>query len=288
MKFILPMICTFGLCGAVLADTATYFPSADTTISQNDFTQTAGVPANGSSGTMIVGHLNPANGNVPVRGLLRFDITNLPPNVVVTSATLRVTVASISAGATTDSHSLHRLSLWWDEATALWLNTGWEPWENAGGDYEANPDGTVVISGPATYTFASTSGLIDAVQMWATNAPSNFGWVLRSAGEDDGHNARRFTTREAGADRPTLEVSYTLPPPPVDPVTLLNPRLGTGTFVFDFAALPGATYTVQYKGSVESTNWNSFHSVPAPGSPTVITVQDPLTTTNRFYRVVSP
>jgi hypothetical protein len=262
-----------------LADSATFFSVADTTISENN----AAVNADGGTPTMVVGHLDPGHANVPSRGLIRFDLSSLPSGVVVTSATVEVTVTS-AADPSLHPHLLHRMSLGWLEGSATWTSSGTIPWENTGGDYEQTADAAVNVFGGATYTFASTAGLISTVQSWVTNAASNFGWLLRSSAEDDGRNGRRFATREAPSNRPKLVVGYTTPPPAV---TLVKPRVVGVNFHFEFTALPGASYKVQSKPAVDGENWTDLSTHPAPLVPTVIPVQDPLTLSNRFYRVIS-
>lgn len=280
MKPIVLVAAWLSFAPALFAASATFFPVADTTISQNDE-----AIADGSTPTMIAGHLPMPD--VPARGLFRFDLSSLPSGVVVTSVTVELT-ASVVANSVENieqTHFLHRLTLGWTETGATWLSTGGDFWENAGGDFDPASDAEKPIAGLGTHIFASTPGLVSTVQQWATNAAANFGWALRSAAEDSGRNGRRFNTREAVSERPKLVVGYFVPPPPV---TLVNPRVEGGNFRFEFTALPGSSYTVQYKPTVDAGAWSVLSSHPAPGSPTVIPVQDALTTTNRFYRVVSP
>lgn len=265
------------LAPALSAATATFTAVADTTISPD-----GEALAGGTSTTMITGHL--PNPEVASRALFRFDLGGLPSGVVVTSATVELT-ASVVADPTPNTHLLHRLTLGWTEAGASWTGTGGVSWENAGGDYEPAPDALAAIAGLGTYVFGSTAGLVNTVQQWATNGASNFGWALRSAAEDSGRNGRRFNTREAASGRPTLVVGYFVPPPPV---TLRNARVDGANFRFEFTALPGSSYTVQFKPAVDAGAWTPLSTHPAPVSPAVIPVQHALTPTNRFYRVVSP
>jgi hypothetical protein len=72
---------------------------------------------------------------------------------------------------------------------------------------------SVNIEGLGAYTFATTPALVADVQVWLTNPASNFGWMMRSAAENVQQSARRFANRESAADKPTLTVGYTLPPP---------------------------------------------------------------------------
>ena len=281
MKPILLLAVWLALAPALFAATATFVPVADTTISPE-----GKALADGVSTTMIVGRLNPLTEDVPVRGLLRFDLSSLPSGAVVTSATVQVRMTAAS-DPSAHTHLLHRLTRAWTEGGADWDQTGAEFWENVGGDYATAADASRLMTGPATYLFASTSGLVDTVQFWTTNGAANFGWILRSAAEDDGRNARRFATREntTPADRPQLVVGYFVPPPPV---TLSTARVEGANFRFEFTAQPGSSYTVQSRPSVDTGAWTTVSTHPAPVSPTVIPVQHALTPTNRFYRVVSP
>jgi hypothetical protein len=282
MKPIVLLSAWLALTPALFAATATFFPVADTTISPNDEAL-----ATGSTDTMIAGHLPMPD--VPARALLRFDLTSLPPGAVVTSATVEVTASVVANALFAHTHLLHRISQDWTEAGAGWAETGvgGGGWENSGGDFDPASDASVPVSGTGTYSFSSTPALVATVQAWAANAGTNFGWVLRSAVEDEEgtRTGRRFFTREATANRPKLVVGYTVPPPPV---TLTNARVEGANFRFEFTALPGSTYTVQSRPRVDSGAWTTVSVHPAPGSPTVIPVTHALTPTNRFYRVVSP
>jgi hypothetical protein len=196
-------------CIRALSDSVVLIPAADTTISEDNKAQAIGTATN-----MIVGHLNPDVANVTARALLRFDLSSLPSGAVVTSAVLSVFLTR-NASDTANMHALHRLDLGWLETAATWLSSGLASWETPGGDFEATADATANIgTDTGTYTFSSTTALVNTVQMWATNAASNKGWILRSLSEEGGRNARRFHTREAEIDPPMLTVGYSLPPPP--------------------------------------------------------------------------
>jgi hypothetical protein len=185
---------------------ATLTPSADTTISEDNAAK-----ADGVTGHMIVGHLDPFHANVMARGLLRFDLSSIPGNATVSSVALRLAViASASAG--NDTHVLNALSRDWDEATASWVSTGWESWEEGGGDFDPTADRSVSVGGIGEVIFASTPSLIARVQGWIVNPSENHGWMLRSLSEVGDRNARRFATRDAATDQPLLTVEYTVPP----------------------------------------------------------------------------
>lgn len=275
-----PLLLT-ALCvsSVAFADTISLNPVADASISENNAANPNAMPGN-----MIVGHLDPINANVMSRGLLRFDLSGIPVGSTITSAVLAVTV-TINASANADTHALHRMNAPWVEATVTWISSGFEEWFN-GGDYEPVADSTVVIPvGVGANTFPSTAGLVNTVQLWVNDTNSNHGWVLRSNSEAGGRNARRFTTREEGATlpQPVLTVGY-FPPPPT--TNLTNARVADGKFKFDFTAVGGFSYIAQYKEALQPGDWTDFAWYPDPATSTVITVEHPLTTTNRFYRIV--
>ena len=278
MKWWPLFVAALGILPVAFCDTVNLTPVADTTISENNSASTEAM-----SGHMIVGHLQLAN--AMSRGLLRFELTSLPSGAVVNSATLTVTV-TISASAA-DTHALHRMTAPWDEATANWILSGFDEWMNGGGDYQSSPDATLSIAGAGDYTFLSTPGLVSSVQAWVDNTNSNHGWVLRSQSEASGRNGRRFSTREESPSLPvtTLTVDYTIPTPPPT-LTITNARVANGMFKFDFNAEPGFAYIGQYKEALQPGDWTDFAWIPDPGVSTPVTVEDPLTTTNRFYRVI--
>ncbi len=285
MKPLLLLVLAVGLCPRLFGATATFTNSADTTISEDGLAR-----ADGISGHMIVGHLDPGRANVMSRGLLRFDLSSIPSDAVLTSVTLRVTVlVDASLGTVFDTHVLNRLLADWTETGASWFATGLGGWEEGGGDFDASPDASLSI-GPIGYaTFPASPSLVAAGQSWVSNAAGNYGWMLRSLSEGDGRNARRFSTREAGTNQPLLTVQYTTAPPPQPPTRALNNlRVLNGNFAFDFTAAPGTNYTVQYKNVVDSTNWTDLVSYPDPGTQTVFTVEHSLTGSNSFYRIVTP
>lgn len=260
---------------------ATLTPSADTTISEDSLAR-----ADGVTGHMIVGHLDPGHANVPARGLLRFDLSSIPAEAIVSSATLRLAVTA-SGSAVNDTHELNALLADWTETGASWVNSGLASWEEGGSDFEWISDGSVSVAGIGNVMFTSAPGMIARVQSWITNSGGNRGWLLRSLSETEGRNARRFTTRES-ADPPVLTVTYTITPPAPPPGVMGNLRVADGKFVFEFTALPGTNYLVQFKNAVHSTNWLDLVSHPDPGTQTVFTVEHSLTESNRFYRLVTP
>ena len=69
---------------------------------------------------------------------------------------------------------------------------------------------------------------------------------------------------------------------------MASPRVTGGKYKFDFAAVGGFSYIAQYKEALQPGEWTDFAWFPEPTATTIVNVEDPLTTTNRFYRIIIP
>jgi hypothetical protein len=272
MKPLIWIAGTIFICQAAWGDTISVTPTADTTISDGSIQN-----ADGFASTYITGRT--ASG-ARARALLRFNFADIPTGSVVNSVSLTVNVERNHSGSA-PQHELHRLLADWTEIGATWNNSGLAPW-TGGGNAAAVSDANAILGSPGPYTFSSTPALVATVQQWLTNSGTNFGWVLRYANEPTSGDALRIT---AG---PSLVIEFTPPPPPLPTITISAPRVAEGKFQFDFIAEGGFVYVAQYKEALEPGNWTDFAWIPDPGASTLITVEDPLTTTSRFYRVIVP
>ncbi|HMJ89441.1 MAG TPA: DNRLRE domain-containing protein [Candidatus Acidoferrum sp.] len=169
------------------------------------------------------------------RGLIRFDLSQIPPHAMVSSATLRIT--STFGGGGTRTFDIHRLLQSWIEGGKSSVPDGdgnlgqaatsgeptWNnrqhlvsPWGAAGAaansDYFATATATISFSAEGNYTFSSAALTAD-VQRWVTNAGTNFGWLLKDRTETSSGTARRIGSREDTVNAPLLAVIYTLPNP---------------------------------------------------------------------------
>jgi hypothetical protein len=213
------------------ADTLTIRATRDTTIyAENNRL------SNGSGESIFSG--NTANGFTR-RALMRFDLSAIPANATITSARLTLQLDR-SNRAGLETYRLHRLTANWGEGTsnasgsegggafaaandATWSYrfyntaspTSSPAWTTPGGDFIALPSSELDISatlGPFTFT---GPGLASDVQFMVQNAASNFGWIL-IGNESLSATAKRFVARESASvsQRPTLVVTFTLPPAP--------------------------------------------------------------------------
>jgi len=68
------------------------------------------------------------------------------------------------------------------------------------------------------------------------------------------------------------------------------PRDDNGKVRIAFTALPGKTYTVQYRNTIADGAWLKWMDVPAQNLPRRIELTDPIgdSSQSRYYRIVTP
>ncbi len=128
--------------------------------------------------------------------LIRFDLSGVPNDAVVTSATLRMFEGTTPYN-TGDTWSLTQISDAWDENTV---------------DEGSVPD----ASGLSTEAPSAANPVIDVTGLvidWVDNGTPNHGLLIDNFGFNDGGN---FQSREGPDAPPELEISYLLPPSSCD------------------------------------------------------------------------
>jgi hypothetical protein len=197
------------------------------------------------------------------RGLVRFDLTGLPPSIQVDRVALELTFQG-PTNMETQSRvvSLHRLLADWGEGTsnagpggtpgagnganastgdATWRYRFFDtqPWTSynpavttsGGGDFASDPSAAATVGiDPGvlvvweTIRSGAPSGLIADVEAWLADAASNFGWLLKGD-ESVSRTARRFYSKDEAnaAFHPRLVVDYTIIP---EPATLMMVAAG--------------------------------------------------------------
>jgi hypothetical protein len=283
-----------------LAVLQTNLPSvADTTLSETYPSNNLGGLAQVNSGVTQNGGRN--------RGLYRFDIAgSIPAGAKILSADLVLEVELVpSGGVPFADFDLHRVLQPWGEgsgtsargygAPALTNEADWfdrfayttNAWSAPGGaptnDYTAASSATQTIYGPdnSPYTFGPNAQLAADVQLWLDQPQTNFGWMLICADEVTFWSARRFGSRENTSLPPRLELQY-LVPPRIDQAQQVGNQ-----FNLSFLALPGQNYMVLFSASLPATAWQPLANVEPPDVVTRVLVIDPMTTTQRFYRVLA-
>jgi hypothetical protein len=164
------------------------------------------------------------------RGLMRFDLSNIPAGATITSAVLRLTVVVSPGHGTAGADStvdLLRLLAEWGEGTkagnvgsaatsgeATWdaRKFGEEDWTAGGAlsDAAASASASTLVGAPEGASYAwSGPGLINDIQFWLDNPAQNFGWLLHSQDEGTSRTVRAFGSKEHPTSGATLVVGYT-------------------------------------------------------------------------------
>ncbi|MBC8321264.1 MAG: DNRLRE domain-containing protein [Bacteroidetes bacterium] len=187
--FVVIFIITFS-CGNSFAQTTVTCPvTADTYISE--------LMPNTNFGTdpsIVVGE---GNSGESIASLIKFDLSSIPSNALITSAYLTLTYGFPQS---TVNGRIYNIISSWNEYT-ITFNSG----VNFGNDY---------------YSFTTGSGSYLSIQVetlvanWIENSMTNWGFFLIPVSSPNG-NMCAFYSREAysGAYEPELEVTYTLPLP---------------------------------------------------------------------------
>src|SRR5438876_186034 len=235
---------SFALCEAncvALADSVTLHPVADTTLFETTPNNNLGASTDFIAGTTAGSSGEPFRN----RALLKFDVAGqIPTGATITSASLTLLVVKAPIVPANSIFGLHRLLVSWGEGNkssslGLQATTGEATWISRlfllpqwavpggkeGTDFLTDSSAVAPVSGRTNYTFATTSNLVADVQFWLDNTNSNFGWILISQDEATASTARRFASREAGANAPTLVIEYTVgqtQPPRLSQLSLLG------------------------------------------------------------------
>ena len=84
-----------------------------------------------------------------------------------------------------------------------------------------------------------------------------------------------------------MTVTYSVPAAPASPV-ISGVTVATGQLSFSFNAEADLTYAVEFTDSLSPTNWTTLTNYSASPVATNFVATDPLTSSNRFYRVRTP
>ena len=275
-------------------------PSADTSLME-----IAPTNNNGAQAWVLAGKIQ--NDFYRMRGLFKFDLTNIPTNALVLSAALNVEVTRVPDEPPVNStFGLRRMLRPWGEgdkvATGLnppgqgrpatageatWLcaffptNEWFAPGGAEGLDYSTTESSFEFIGGIGTYRFPSTPELVTDVQNWVSHADSNHGWLLLSNDEVTILTARRFASREDPDARPTLEIEFFVPPQ-IDSAGCID-----GQFSLTFMAWSGQNYSVEFRDSLTSGAWQTFTNLGVVTVTSRHLVTDPVLQPQRYYRVTA-
>ncbi len=218
--------------GTAPAATVTIPATADTAIfsenSENNF----------GNGNLIAG--TNAFGGQSARSLLLFNVrAAIPAGNRITSAVFEIGIIRQSNRNVPSAYELHRWLKPWTEGgggssvatgspaapgESTWNSQAYQSlvWSTPGGQAgvefsaAASATGSVIDTGNALYTIASTPALVSDVQGWLNSPATNHGWMLASSAEGLSGTARRFSsTEELGTGAaPRLIVTFSPVPEP--------------------------------------------------------------------------
>ncbi len=301
-KLRFPLLIALALDLEISAETISVSPAADTSIFSFN-------PGNNLGGLSNV-PLGPINRDADAQGffqqgrmLVRYDLSaQLPPGAQITGVRLRLSVVKESSGGAPLTVDLHRLLVPWAEGSAAGSSSGtaatsgqssWQdrikgtaawssPGAKAGTDYNTTFSGSTVVDNAGTYTVASTPELIADVQAWIADPASNQGWILLPRAPMIKGSAKRIFTREGG-NGATLELTYTLPPPPE--LRLDAKRIADGRIELHFHGEPGNIYEIQFASDPVVPVWQPLTNFIVKLQPAEPLATDVTDLDHRFYRV---
>lgn len=241
------------------------------------------------------------------RALFRFDLSALPTNAIVVSASLQL-VATRQPGFMEPINfrdfALHRMLVPWGEGNknpsfqigkglpaspgeATWnyaffpTNTWSTPGGASGVDFSSVESSFKFVedASPTMYRFDSNPEMVADANYWVSHPHNNFGWILLCTDESTQSTARRWGTREDGGNEPLLEIGYLVPPKLyIQKTNDLQPQL-------HFTAWADHNYDVLYRNSLGSGNWLLLTNLVAVPTNYAALVIDSASVTQRFYRV---
>jgi hypothetical protein len=134
------------------------------------------------------------------RGLIKFNLSSIPSNATVTSATLYLYEKGNKTGQTT---YIYRVTSNWSENTVTWLS-----WSLLGGDFDSSMSYFTFI--PDQNNCMLTLDIKSLVQLWVSGAFPNNGLMLYSTGPN---HTISYVSKESGtaSERPKLDIVYSLP-----------------------------------------------------------------------------
>lgn len=132
------------------------------------------------------------------RGLVKFDLTSIPSNAIITDATLYLYEKSNKPDQVT---SIYRVTSDWTENTVTW-----QTWNLPGGDFDSSLSYFTYF--PDQNNCMLSINLTSLVQLWVNGTYPNYGLLLYSTGPN---HIISYVTKEdtTASERPKLDVVYT-------------------------------------------------------------------------------
>ena len=190
-----------------VAPTAGYTGTRDAYISQN-----APDTAFGTATTLLVDGDDPGGSANDLSTLLLWDVSDIPSDALVDSATITINVTNVNSTA----YEIYEMLANWQETSVTWNNaataTAWQsPGANGASDRGATVLGAISSGVTGLHTIVLNRAGLDVIQSWIDGSAPNNGLI---AANSTATNGLDFSSREAGGllDRPKLSVTYSVTP----------------------------------------------------------------------------
>jgi fibronectin type 3 domain-containing protein len=213
-----------------VAPTSSYDGTRDVYLSQNAPTTNFG-----TSTALLVDGDDPSGSGNDLSTLIAWDVSDIPPDALIESATITLNVTNPSSG----TYLINDMARAWDETQATWnLAVSGNAWQVPGAMGESDRSSTmlglIAASATGSYTVPLNTDGLALLQGWVAGSQPNFGLILSSPNSTDGLD---FISSDASSlsSRPKLTVTYSLPPsgsditPPTVPQNLSVQGTSTNT-----------------------------------------------------------
>jgi len=139
------------------------------------------------------------NGNpaTEMRGLIKWNLSQIPAGSVLQSASITLHIVNHSGG---QLYTLHKATKDWNEDSATW--------NSLGGDFDSASSGIMSSNTLGTNSALLNAQGISVLQGWLDNPDSNFGFMITA--ESGSTNGFEFKSSNSSI-KPKLEITFTPP-----------------------------------------------------------------------------
>ncbi|MBT4602560.1 MAG: DNRLRE domain-containing protein [Bacteroidetes Order II. Incertae sedis bacterium] len=192
------------------------------------------------------------------KGLLSWDISEIPTTATLVSAQITMDVTNVSG----NEYGLFEMKRSWSEQEANWqMANNSTSWTSLGASASADRNtrllGSLIPIALGSDTIVLNAEGLQTVQSWISNPELNFGFIIENAsGGDDGLDIHSREANDA-SKRPKLSLVYSLEAPPTSnlaPISSFShdPVNGSGPVRVAF----DATASYDLDGLVVDYDWN--------------------------------
>ncbi len=216
--------------------------------------------------------------------LLRFDLSQVPPNAVIEDARLDLWVYYRSSQSAITVQPF-RLLRSWDVASSTWnrasSTTSWTTAgaDGSGTDRETLPEGQTLLDRTDAWVSFSVTNM---AQQWVWNGDQNYGLLLK--GKENADALYYLASADSPNHQPVLHLRFSYQPTPTPSPTHTTTPTPTDTPVPTFTptqtATPTQTPTVTHTPTPRPTNTPAPTSTPRPTNTMIPTDTPPPTATS--------